>query len=45
MAMLASIGAAATRGLLVKGGAVLEALARADVVLLDKTGTVTLGRF
>jgi Cd2+/Zn2+-exporting ATPase/Cu+-exporting ATPase len=44
VAMLASIGAAAKRGLLVKGGKYLESLARADVVLLDKTGTVTLGR-
>jgi Cu+-exporting ATPase len=44
IAMLASIGAAAKRGLLVKGGKYLEALARADVLLLDKTGTLTLGR-
>lgn len=44
IAMLASIGAAARRGLLVKGGKYLEALAVADVVLIDKTGTLTLGR-
>jgi Cd2+/Zn2+-exporting ATPase/Cu+-exporting ATPase len=44
IAMLASIGAAARRGLLIKGGKYLESLARADVVLLDKTGTLTLGR-
>ncbi len=44
IAMLASIGAAAKRGLLIKGGKYLEALARADVLLLDKTGTLTLGR-
>ena len=44
IAMLASIGAAARRGLLLKGGKYLEALARADVMLLDKTGTLTLGR-
>lgn len=44
IAMLASVGAAAQRGLLIKGGKYLEALARADVVLLDKTGTLTLGR-
>ena len=43
VAMLASIGAAAKRGLLIRGGLVIEALARADTVLLDKTGTLTLG--
>ncbi len=44
IAMLASIGNAAKRGLLIKGGKYLEALARADVLLLDKTGTLTLGK-
>jgi len=44
VAMLASIGAAARRGILVKGGRYLEALARADVLLVDKTGTLTTGR-
>lgn len=44
IAMLASIGAGAKRGLLVKGGKYLETLARADVVMVDKTGTLTLGR-
>jgi P-type Cu+ transporter len=44
IAMLASIGAAARHGLLVKGGKYLEALAGADVLLIDKTGTLTLGR-
>jgi Cd2+/Zn2+-exporting ATPase/Cu+-exporting ATPase len=44
IAMLASIGASAKRGLLIKGGKYLESLARADVVLVDKTGTLTLGR-
>lgn len=44
IAMLASIGAGAKRGLLIKGGKYLEALAKADVVLLDKTGTLTLGQ-
>jgi len=44
VAMLASIGAAAGRGLLIKGGKYIEALAKADVILLDKTGTLTRGR-
>lgn len=44
VAMLASIGGSARRGLLIKGGKYLEALARADVVLVDKTGTLTLGQ-
>lgn len=44
VAMLASIGASARRGLLIKGGKYLEALARADVLLVDKTGTLTLGQ-
>lgn len=43
IAMLASIGAGAKRGLLIKGGKYLEYLARADVLLIDKTGTLTLG--
>lgn len=44
IAMLASVGAGAKRGLLIKGGKYLEMLARADVLLIDKTGTLTLGR-
>ena len=44
IAMLASVGAGARRGLLIKGGKYLESLARADVLLIDKTGTLTLGR-
>lgn len=44
IAMLASIGAGASRGLLIKGGKYLETLARADVLLIDKTGTLTLGK-
>lgn len=44
IAMLASIGGSARRGLLIKGGKYLELLARADVLLLDKTGTLTLGK-
>ena len=44
VAMLASIGAAAKRGLLIKGGKYIEALADADVLLVDKTGTLTQGK-
>jgi Cd2+/Zn2+-exporting ATPase/Cu+-exporting ATPase len=44
VAMLASVGASAKRGLLIKGGKYLEQLARADVLLVDKTGTLTLGQ-
>ena len=42
--MLGSVGASAKRGLLIKGGKYLELLARADVLLVDKTGTLTLGQ-
>lgn len=44
IAILASITSAAKRGLLVKGGRYIESLASADVLLIDKTGTLTLGR-
>ena len=44
IAMMASIGAAAKRGLMIKGGIVLETLASADTLLIDKTGTLTLGK-
>jgi heavy metal translocating P-type ATPase len=42
-AIIAGAGRAAQLGVLFKGGEVFEAIRRADVVLLDKTGTVTEG--
>ncbi|MGB7421474.1 heavy metal translocating P-type ATPase [Comamonas flocculans] len=43
IAMMASVGAAARQGLLIKGGKVIEALVQCDVMLVDKTGTLTTG--
>jgi Cd2+/Zn2+-exporting ATPase/Cu+-exporting ATPase len=44
IAMLASIGAGAKRGVMIKGGKYLEVLSHADMLLIDKTGTLTLGK-
>ena len=44
VALLASVGSNAKRGILIKGGKYIEALSRADVLLIDKTGTLTFGR-
>lgn len=42
-AIAASLSAGARRGLLIKGGAVLETLGKITAVALDKTGTLTEG--
>lgn len=42
--VVAAIGAATRSGVLIKGGAALEALARVRAVALDKTGTLTRNR-
>ena len=43
IAVVAGMSQAARHGAVIKGGAILELLARAEVVLLDKTGTLTHG--
>ena len=41
----AGLAASAQRGIIIKGGEKLEALGHVKTVLLDKTGTITTGRF
>ena len=43
-AVLAATARLAQRGVLVKGGAAIEALARVDTIAFDKTGTLTEGK-
>ncbi len=43
VAFIAGVSQAARRSILVKGGAAIEALAETRTVLLDKTGTLTIG--
>ncbi|MEX2548741.1 MAG: heavy metal translocating P-type ATPase, partial [Nitriliruptoraceae bacterium] len=44
IAITSGMSRMAQRGVIVKGGGALETLARAEIVLLDKTGTITAGR-
>jgi heavy metal translocating P-type ATPase len=44
IAIVAGVSRSARRGVIVKGGAALEALADARTLLMDKTGTLTTGR-
>ncbi len=43
IAVVSGLSKAAKHGAVIKGGAILELLARAETVLLDKTGTITHG--
>jgi heavy metal translocating P-type ATPase len=43
VAIIAGISRAARRGIIVKGGGALETLGRGEILILDKTGTVTGG--
>jgi P-type Cu2+ transporter len=43
-AILVGTGIGADRGLLIKGGDVLEAMHQVDTVVFDKTGTLTVGK-
>lgn len=45
LSFFGGIGCASKNGILVKGSNYLEALARAQTVVMDKTGTLTQGKF
>ncbi len=44
VAILAGTGSAARRGILIKGGDVIERMHKVDTVIMDKTGTLTTGK-
>lgn len=43
LSVVAGIGKASKRGILIKGGIYLETLGKIDTLVLDKTGTLTIG--
>ncbi|MDO5117902.1 MAG: heavy metal translocating P-type ATPase [Eggerthellaceae bacterium] len=45
LSFFGGIGGASRQGILVKGGNYLEALAHCDTVVMDKTGTLSTGKF
>ncbi len=45
LAFFAGIGGASSKGILIKGGNYLEALSKAKIIAMDKTGTITRGVF
>jgi len=44
LAITASLGKAAKRGVIIKGGEWLEVLGRTKILIFDKTGTITYGK-
>ncbi|MBD8069816.1 heavy metal translocating P-type ATPase [Bacillus sp. PS06] len=44
VSLVSGIGNGAKKGILMKGGEVIESLAKVDVVVFDKTGTLTAGK-
>ena len=44
ISLMVGVGKAAEHGVLIRNGEALETASRLDVVVLDKTGTVTKGR-
>ena len=44
VAIVSGLSLAASRGVIVKSGAALEQLGQGEILLLDKTGTITAGR-
>src|SRR2546428_685129 len=43
LAILAAMGGLATKGVIVKGGVYVQEMSKIDTIVIDKTGTLTLG--